>query len=380
MEREGGEPSVVEEKSAREAFQVEYRRKREVWVADRERISCFQESIPRTFDSIQTARRRQDIAEYRYRRDRYFILRVRQETFTGGTLLIAQRSDDIMRETYAREVQGSRAGEQIAVGRRRSIIPRRMLIDGRESDSISRADLAERVAAQDRYRSRMRQIQGRQLGIIDKRQASRDPIPILYSVLGSVQSIASLAVILQRSTYIKRAIPRTPYPLKRQRRREREAIYAASIIRLVLPDDGIVSCLIDIGRKSARQDRNPFLLEGIVERQYRIPSRVFQAGREYFYGIRVEVKGSLSRNGTEQILVHSRESRGYGGRRRVDRYRSPRVRSERAADIDSRRLDIEFRRVRRQDRDVHRQRVASRDIVRKRDRERDIAIASIRSK
>lgn len=97
MEREGGEPSVVEEKSAREAFQVEYRRKREVWVADRERISCFQESIPRTFDSIQTARRRQDIAEYRYRRDRYFILRVRQETFTGGTLLIAQRCDDIMR-------------------------------------------------------------------------------------------------------------------------------------------------------------------------------------------------------------------------------------------------------------------------------------------
>lgn len=221
MEREGGEPSVVEEKSAREAFQVEYRRKREVWVADRERISCFQESIPRTFDSIQTARRRQDIAEYRYRRDRYFILRVRQETFTGGTLLIAQRCDDIMRETYAREVQRSRAGEQIAVGRRWSIIPRRMLIDGRESDSISRAYLAERVAAQDRYRSRMRQIQGRQLGIIDKRQASRDPIPILYSVLGSVQSIASLAVILQRSAYIKRAIPRTPYPLKRQRRRER---------------------------------------------------------------------------------------------------------------------------------------------------------------
>lgn len=221
MERERGEPSVVEEKSAREAFQVEYRRKREVWVADRERISCFQESIPRTFDSIQTARRRQDIAEYRYRRDRYFILRVRQETFTGGTLLIAQRSDDIMSEPYAREVQRSRAGEQIAVGRRRSIIPRRMLIDGRESDAISRADLAERVAAQDRYRSRMRQIQGRQLGIIDKRQASRDPIPILYSVLGSVQSIASLAVILQRSTYIKRAIPRTPYPLKRQRRRER---------------------------------------------------------------------------------------------------------------------------------------------------------------
>lgn len=149
---------------------------------------------------------------------------------------------------------------------------------------------------------------------------------------------------------------------------------------MVLPDDGIVSCLIDIGRKSARQDRNPFLLEGIVERQYRIPSRILEASREFFYRIRVEVKGSLSRNGTEQILVHSRESRGYGGRRRVDRYRSPRVRSERATYIDSRRLDIEVRRVGRQDRDVHRQRVGSRDIVRKRDRKRDIAIASIRSK